>query len=105
MLDVLWINFQSSLHWTAQLARLHTSVRAGGLQSGGQIGGRLVDGTDLIAAGVGQRELEPDELIIFPNKNLIFSHNRFSTLLFSMKMAELGKVVSVSWIIDFEDIC
>ena len=43
------------------------------------------------------------ELILFPHKKL-FPHSRFSTHFFSMKMAELGKNVLVSCIIDFDDI-
>ena len=45
-----------------------------------------------------------NELILFPHKNPLFPHSRFSTHFFSMKMAELGKNVLVSCIIDFDDI-
>jgi hypothetical protein len=45
-----------------------------------------------------------DILIFFRHKNSLFRHNRFSTLFFSMKIAESGKIVLVSCIIDFKDI-
>ncbi len=44
------------------------------------------------------------EILFFRHKNSLFRHNRFSTLLFSMKVAESGEFVLVSWIIDFKDI-
>ncbi len=43
-------------------------------------------------------------LIIFRHKYSLVRHNRFSTLFFSMKIAESGKIVVVSCIIDFKDI-
>ncbi len=43
-------------------------------------------------------------LVFFCHKNSLFRHNRFSTLFFSMKVAESGKIVLVSCIIDFKDI-
>ena len=45
-----------------------------------------------------------DDTFFFPDKNPLFPHNRFSTIFFSMKMAELGGNVLVSCIIDFDDI-
>jgi hypothetical protein len=46
----------------------------------------------------------PNVLIFFRHRNSFFRHNRFSTLFFSMKIAESGKIVLVSCIIDFKDI-
>jgi hypothetical protein len=40
----------------------------------------------------------------FSPQNAFFRHNRFSTLFFSMKMVESGKIVLVSCIIDFKEI-
>jgi len=37
------------------------------------------------------------------HKKLLFRHNQFSTLFFSMKEAESGEIVIVSCIIDFKD--
>ena len=45
-----------------------------------------------------------DDTFFSPHKNAFFPHNRFSTHFFSMKMAELGKNVLVSCIIDFDEI-
>jgi hypothetical protein len=44
------------------------------------------------------------DIFFFRHKNSLFRHNRFSTLFFSMKIAESGKIVLVSCIIDFKDI-
>ena len=43
-------------------------------------------------------------MIHFFYKNPLFFENRYSTHFFSMKMAELGKAVLESCIIDFDDI-
>ena len=40
----------------------------------------------------------------FCHKNSLFAHNRFSILVFSIKMAESEKIVLVSCIIDSKDI-
>ncbi len=40
----------------------------------------------------------------FSPQNALFRHNRFSTLSFSMKMTESGKIVLVSFIIDFKEV-
>ena len=48
--------------------------------------------------------LAAHDTFFFPHKNALFPHNRFSTHFFSMKMAELGKNVLVSCIIDLDDI-
>ncbi len=40
----------------------------------------------------------------FGHKNSLFGHNRFSTLFFSMKIAESEKIVLASCIIEFKDI-
>ncbi len=37
-------------------------------------------------------------------QNVLFRHNRFYTLFFSMKMVESGKIVFVSCIIDFKEV-
>ena len=41
----------------------------------------------------------------FAHKNSLFAHNRFSTVFFSMKMAELENIILVSCnqVIDFDD--
>ena len=41
---------------------------------------------------------------LFSSQNSLFTHHQFYTLAFSMKMAESGKVVLVSCIIDFDDV-
>ena len=40
----------------------------------------------------------------FPQQNSLFPHIRFSTLFFSMKMTESGKIVLVNCILDFKDL-
>ena len=42
--------------------------------------------------------------IFFSHQIALFSHKIFSTLFFSMKMSESGKIVLVSCIIDFDDV-
>ena len=42
--------------------------------------------------------------LFFCLKNSLFSHTRFATLFFSMKLTESEKIVLVSCIIDFDDI-
>ncbi len=41
---------------------------------------------------------------LFRYKNALFRHNRFSTLFFSMKMTESGKIILGSCIIDFKEV-
>jgi hypothetical protein len=41
--------------------------------------------------------------IFFRHRTALFRHSRFSTLFFSMKEAESGKIILVSCIIDFKD--
>ncbi len=43
-------------------------------------------------------------IYFFSPQNSLYRHNRFSTLSFSMKIAESGKLVLVGCIIDFKDI-
>ncbi len=43
-------------------------------------------------------------IIFFGHKNSLFGHNRFSTLFFSMKIAESEKIVLASCMIEFKDI-
>jgi hypothetical protein len=42
--------------------------------------------------------------LTFSPQNALFRHNRFSTIFFSMKMVESGKIVLVSCIIDFKEV-
>ncbi len=51
--------------------------------------------------------LEPRQLtasLSLGHENSLFGHNRFSTLFFSMKVAESDKIVLASCILDFKDI-
>ena len=45
-----------------------------------------------------------DKLKIFPDKNSLFPHIQFSTNFFLMKMTSFKKIVSVSFILDIDDI-
>ncbi len=45
-----------------------------------------------------------NDLIFFGHENSLFGHNRSSTFVFSMKMAESEKIVLASCILDFKDI-
>ncbi len=44
------------------------------------------------------------DLIFFGHENSLFGHNRFSTLFFSMKVAESEIIVLANCILDFKDI-
>ncbi len=66
---------------------------------------------DIVCYMIGTEDscLESDDRLcydtfFFRHKNSLFRHNRFSTIFFSMKIAESGKIVRVSCIIDFKDI-
>jgi hypothetical protein len=69
-------------------------VRAGG-------GGAVLE---LALEDLQQGETASVCFIFFRHQNSLFRHNQFSTLFFSKKVAESGKIVLVSCIIDFEDI-
>ena len=49
-------------------------------------------------------EPSDDDAFFFAHKYSRFAHNNFSALFFSMKMAQSGKIVLKSLIVDFDDV-
>ncbi len=59
--------------------------------------------SEAFTGNMNEANIITDALIFFRQKTSLLRHNRFSTLFFSMKIEETGKIFLVSCIIDFND--